>query len=72
MWTIQQIQAGMVYVLLAGAVGGIVIATRLGVRDLRRIRASLALQSLALWAAFTAISFCYLLAMWFLRARVYI
>lgn len=72
MLTIQQTQAGIVYVLLTGAVGSIVIATRLGLRDLRRIRASLAVRIWAVWAALTAISFCMLLAMWFLRARVYI
>lgn len=71
MWTIQQVQAGVVYVALTGLTGAIVVVVREGLRSLRRIRASFAIRTLAVWGGLTVWSLCYLLAQWILVARVY-
>lgn len=66
MWTVQQIQAGAVYVGLFGVAGVIFILT---VPNLKH-RSPLA-RMLSVWLMISAASLLYFLAMWILVARVY-
>ena len=70
MWTVQQSQAGIVYVLLFGVMA-VIALLMIGALRYHRGDRAMVRRALIVVLAVVTVAVCYFLAMWFLTAKVY-